>query len=448
MNDLDRLDDQFYRSAVPGILDFWAQELGIYPGRHYVLEVPNNGPRILSLSVVVNPRYRGKLISMAEDLAMAAGLDENQAIRVSRGQRGRLVLEIPKPHPRTLRRHDLPRRRGAQAVLGVDMGNRPRLLDFRDPLAAHALVAGTTGSGKTNTLRLLVHDLAQNTPGDIRILLIDIRKHGVGWAPFERLPHLLNPVITEDDTALRALAWMTAQVDQRAQSGQRTPRVFAFIDEAQALLEQEQFVKPMADLVSVGREFGLHAILGLQNPTAAHLGNVTIKRNLTVRLCGKVDDGTAAHVATGQEKTGADKLGGAGDFLMVQNGIVSRLTMALVEDGDLGHLPRAEGVAALALEEFEDIDHVLSQAAAPGKVGRRPDPLDFQLLGHVLGELSTRGDELVVGTFANQLHIAKTKLQRHLDAAGEVLTGLNEAGFWICGEMAEWQNAETADRNG
>ncbi len=448
MSDLDRLDNEFYQSAIPGILDFWAQELGLYPGKHYVLDTPNNGPRILSLSMVVNPRYRSKLIAMSEDLAMAAGLAENQFIRIARGSRKRLVLEIPKPHARILRRRDLPRRRGTQAVLGVDMTNRPKLLDFTEPLNAHALVAGTTGSGKTNALRLLVHDLAQNTPGDVRVLLIDVRKHGVGWKPFEQLPHLLHPVITDDTTALRALGWMAAQVDERARNEQRKPDVFMFVDEAQALLEQTHFVGPMADLVSVGREFGLHAILGLQNPTGTHLGNTTIKRNLSVRLCGKVDDGTAAHVATGQEKTGAERLCGAGDFLMVQNGIVSRLTTALVEDSDLGHLPATDTIDTLDLSEYEDIDHVLSQADVPGKVGRQPDPIDYGLLGAVLGELSTRGSDLVVGTLANKLHVGKGKLQRHLEAAELALTGLNEAGFWICGEMAECQNTGDEARNG
>jgi S-DNA-T family DNA segregation ATPase FtsK/SpoIIIE len=185
-------------------------------------------------------------------------------------------------------------------------------------LTPHALIAGTTGSGKTNVQRLIVYDLAlQNAPADVQFLLIDTRKRGSGWAPFAGLPHLAHPIITDDVTAARALGWATAEIDRRAAERRNTPRVFIGIDEAQALLEQEALIRPIVDIAGTGREFGVHLIAATQNPTAKQLGDITLKRNLSARLVGKVDGATAAHVATGQEGTEAHKLTGAGDMLLV-----------------------------------------------------------------------------------------------------------------------------------
>jgi len=107
---------------------------------------------------------------------------------------------------------------------------------------------------------VLIYHLAQNETSDLRLLLIDTRKRGSGWRPFSRLPHLLHPLITDENNALKALAWAVAELDRRAVTDRDSPKIFIGIDEAPALLEFEQFIKPISDLAAVGRQYGLHIL--------------------------------------------------------------------------------------------------------------------------------------------------------------------------------------------
>jgi DNA segregation ATPase FtsK/SpoIIIE, S-DNA-T family len=338
-----------YQRTASAIADYLWQELKIHPRRgDYRIAAATRGPRVLCLSILINPRFAPRVAHLTEQLNMAAGLDPSESVRIARGRRGSLTVEIPKPPgmwynvPVTA----LPPRRGLMASLGLDGEHRPALVDFANPLTPHCLVAGTTGSGKTNVQRVLVYDLArQNSPDTVRFLLVDTRKRGIAWQPFARLPHLAHALITEEGEALRLLAWAVAEIDRRATSGQVRPRVFIGSDEAQALLDRDEFVRPVADLAAVGREFGIHVLLALQNPTATHLGDTSIKRNLTTRLVGRVDSAQAANVASGLKGSGAELLTGAGDMLLVVPTGVKRMTAALLTEGDTDRLPCTEEVS-------------------------------------------------------------------------------------------------------
>jgi DNA segregation ATPase FtsK/SpoIIIE, S-DNA-T family len=426
----------FYQQTASAIADYLWQELKIHPRRSdYRIAAATSGPRVLSLSILVNPRHAPRIMSLAEQLSMAAGLNQHESIRIVRGKRGSLALEIPKPRwmwynvPVTA----LPPRRGLLTSVGLDGEHRPALVDFANPLTPHCLVAGTTGSGKTNTQRVLIYDLAkQNPPDAVRFLLIDTRKRGSAWHPFARLPHLIHTVVTEDEEALRSLAWAVAEIDRRALSGQKRPRVFIGIDEAQALLDRGEFVKPISDLAAVGREFGIHVLVALQNPTAAQLGDASIKRNLTARLVGRVDSAQAANVAAGVKGSGAELLTGAGDMLMVLPAGVRRMTAALLTERDTDGLPRAEQVGSLDLDEYEDVDHVLDQADSQGKA----DPLDPV---HVAWSLAHPGASQ--HSMRQQFKIGFTKIRRVQAFARSVLEELTQLGFAV-------HNSTTAQQHG
>lgn len=387
--------DIFYRQATYSIAHYIRQELEIVPGHHYRIHRPLNGPRVIVLGVEINPTYARRIMAMGDQLSMAARLDRDYTIRINRGRRGQLMLEIPKPRelwfnvPITA----LPRHRGIIATMGLDTEHRPALIDFSNPATAHLLIAGATGSGKTNAGRLLGYDLAnQNQPGELDMILIDTRKHGAAWRDFTRLPHLAHPVITEDEEAARALGWALGEMDRRSRQNRREPQIFIGIDEAQSLLESEQFIRPIVDLASSGREYGLHLALMTQNPTAKSLGDAGIKRNLTARLVGRVDSADAARVATGQAGTGAEHLTGAGDMLLIQPGDTRRLMAALVTGQDVGRLPRVDGARKLDLTEYEDIDHVADQAALTP--GRNPDPLEPEHIWAAMVEPDISQNEL------------------------------------------------------
>lgn len=429
------MDSQtFYQHATRAIAAYLAQELNINPGVHYRIRSAVNGPRVIALRVIVNPRYAAKIISMTEALSMAAGLDKEVSLRIDRGRGGALSVEIPKPGgidangmPTGLWYNvaitALPRRRGLRATVGLDTEHRPTLIDFSNPLTPHALIAGATGSGKTNAQRLLVYDLAsQNRPEDVQFILIDTRKRGINWRPFERLPHLAHPVITDNATALRALAWAVAEIDRRAHSGRTTPRVFVGIDEAQSLLEDDSFVNLISDLAAIGREFGVHLLAALQNPTAKQLGDTNIKRNLTTRLVGKTDSSDAAKVAAGVGGTGAERLMGAGDFLLVQPDGTRRLTTALLTERDTARLPRVESVGYLDLEQYDDVDRTLDQADNQSKA----DPLEPEQVAYALAYPDISQRELY-----RQFSVGFPKIKRVLEFASAVRAELANLGYSV-----------------
>lgn len=358
----------FYVEKASAIGDYMQRNLRLRPFVDYRALNVVDGPHILTLVVAVNPKHARLLMGQAEPLSMACHLNRGVSVRIDRGPKGSLLFEIPKdggvkdgkpyglhynlPVSSLLRRHQRP----FLASLGLTDECRPAWIDFSSPITAHALIAGSTGSGKTNALRLIVFDLAkQNEPEELRMLLIQTIKGGAAWRPFERLPHLLRPIVIDDALAWHSLSWAVAEIDRRGREKRITPRVFIFIDEVQALLDQSHLRKAVLDIAATGREFGIHLIMATQDPTAEQLGSATIKRNLSARLVGRVDSPTAAHVAMGQNGTLAHLLTGPGDMLLgTPTDGVRRIAAAFCTDKDTESLPRVESLQAVDMPIIED----------------------------------------------------------------------------------------------
>lgn len=426
----------FYSRVGNGLADYLWQELHIRPNVHYRIRSSEEGPRLLSLFVVISPSYLKKIGSMTEQLSMAAGLGRDVSIRVERSAGGMLIVEIPKPRELwfDIGVSSLPRRKGLRPVVGLDIERRPAFIDFTNPTSPHCLIAGSTGSGKTMAGQVLIYHLAQNEINDVRMLLIDTRKRGSGWSAFARLPHLMHPIIVDEDVALRALGWAVAEIDRRATSGRNTPKIFIGIDEVQSLLELEQFVKPIDELAGIGREYGLHILLLTQNPTAKQLGDINIKRNIGSRLVGKVDSGIAALAATGLPDSGAEALVGAGDMLLVTPDGMRRITTPLLTSRDIFTLPTTEEVAPLDLDPYQDIDHVLEASKTSG---RYPDPVEPEHVYHALVE-----PDIALNELYRRFSIRKSKAKAVKDFAKAILTLMDQDGYYLCRET------ETTGRNG
>lgn len=358
----------FYQQTGNAITGYLYQELKLAHGDHYRIERVTDAPRVLTLSVAINPRYARDITKMAGELSMAAALDGDTVIRIGRGARGTLSVEIPKPSNlwRTVKVSDLPRRKGTQVVAGVDVGKVPALIDVSDSLTPHWLVAGMTGSGKTNAQRRFFQALAaQCKPSEVGFILIDTEKRGKAWRAFERVPHLVHPLVVEHDEAGRVLAWAVAEMDRRAREDRQTPRIVIGVDEIQGLFqERPDLIKVVDRIAAVGREWGVHLVIATQNPTAEHLGSASIKRNMA-RLVGRVSDSTAALVATGQRESGAEGLTAAGDMLRIDPDGIKRLAVALVTEADLEAMPRVERVGELDLSQYEDVERVTEARAEP-----------------------------------------------------------------------------------
>jgi hypothetical protein len=428
------MDSQtFYRQTMYGIAFYLKQELDLVPNQNYAVRQTVDNPRTVAVELAINPRYRSAIISLREDLAMAAGLDEDQALRIVRGPSGTLILEIPKPAPLwfNIGVDSLPPGEGLKSAVGLDQKRRPTLINFANTVTPHVLIAGTTGSGKTNAEQLLVRNLAfYNAPDQVQLILVDVEKRGIRWSAFDRLAHLAHPVVVDGDEARQVMAWLVAEIDRRGRTKRTTPRLFLFVDELQALVRDEAAIAPLVRVAQMGREFGVHLVAALQNPTKENIGHIDIKRNLAVRLVGRVDDGNAAHVATGQKGSGAEQLTGAGDFLMVQPGqTLQRMTVALLSPADVAQLPQTHHaqVQQLPLEEVGDPERVLEVSRGPG---RPEDDYDWPKIGHLVGELADRG-EINPHRARRWFQIGLPKSNRFLTAAEGVLSGLRENGFEV-----------------
>lgn len=416
----------YFQQAANGIADYIYQELKLYPAKNYRIVRTMNGPRVITLALDVNPTYARKIMAMGEQLSMAARLEKGYSLRIERGSQGLLVLEVPKPESLwfNVSINALPRRTGITATMGIDGDHKPALVNFDNYLTAHILIAGTTGSGKTNAARLLTYDLAnQNQPEELGLILIDTAKNGRGWNEFRTLPHLINPIITEEDTALKALTWALGEIDSRSKQNITKPKIFVGIDEVQVLLEKEQFEKPLVRLISIGREFGIHTALLTQNPTAKILGDATVKRNLSVRLVGKVDSPEAAKVATGLSGTGAERLAGTGDMLLIQPADNRRITTALVTEKDISRLPKAESTKQLDLDYFEDSNQVIEATKA---IGRPTEPLKPEVIARAMIESDISQRQLY-----KEFGIGFSKAKEVIEFAKNVLIALDKLGYEV-----------------
>ncbi|MCS7259202.1 MAG: DNA translocase FtsK [Anaerolineae bacterium] len=275
-----------------------------------------------------------QMVRLSEEIALWLG---SRGVRVRRDG-GRVHIEVPREEgdmvqllPLMARLGDIPRH---TAVLGLDEAGIPLLLRLPSPDVCHVLVAGTTGCGKTALVRSMIFSLAlNNRPGRLQVVIIDPK--GRGYGALERLPHLLRPVVREADQAIKVLDELVRRMIQRDREGVQEPRLVVVIDEMAdlAVAAGATFVQMVTRLSQRGREAGIHVIGCTQKPTVEAIGSL-VKSNFPVRLVGSVASPEDARVATGLRASGAEKLLGRGDFLLVVKGEIIRFQAAYISTHD------------------------------------------------------------------------------------------------------------------
>lgn len=154
----------------------------------------------------------------------------------------------------------------------------------------HALVAGTTGAGKSELLRTMVLSLAvQNAPDAMQLLLVDY-KGGLAFGPLARLPHIAGHVTDLDEgLAARAIQSLRAELQRRermmadATTSLRLPRLVIVIDEFRTLVaDLPDFLHQLIDVAARGRSLGMHLIAATQRPESV---TEEIRANTNLRVC-------------------------------------------------------------------------------------------------------------------------------------------------------------------
>lgn len=180
------------------------------------------------------------------------------------------------------------------------------------------------------------------------------------------------------------------------------------IDELKALIDDSKVAAGyLARIASLGGEFGLHLVLSTQYPQAGMMGSAELKRNVTTRLCGKVDDSHAAHNALGVGGSGAEWLQGYGDFLLKNGEGLSRLTVAKIEPAHVALLPRRESIQPLELPDQDLVNN-----GPPPQ--RQPDPVEPAHVALALFE------PMGINKLARELSIGSTKAKRVKEFANTI----------------------------
>jgi S-DNA-T family DNA segregation ATPase FtsK/SpoIIIE len=266
-------------------------------------------------------------------------------------------------------------------ILGKDIAGEPIIAD----LAAmpHLLVAGTTGSGKSVGLNVILLSLLYRfTPAELRLILIDPKV--LELKTYDDIPHLLSPVVTEPAKSVRALKWAVEEMERRYRmmSAISSRNIHSFNEKVSAaiakgkplgrrvqtgfdpetgeqLFEEEQLdyqplpqivliVDELADLmVTVGKEIevliqrlsqksraaGIHLIMATQRPSVDVITGV-IKANLPTRISFKVTSRIDSRTILGEQ--GAEQLLGKGDMLYKPNtGAMVRVHGPFVSDEEV-----------------------------------------------------------------------------------------------------------------
>jgi S-DNA-T family DNA segregation ATPase FtsK/SpoIIIE len=358
------------------VLHFQADRIEMVLASHKVPARVTGGtvtPRVVRFQIATPLGVKVKQVAgLAEELALSLNAPSCRVYRNS----GVLHVEVPRPDGETVYLLDVCRRlardgsRGREtvppvtAVLGLDQEGVPLLLRLPSPNVAHVLVAGTTGSGKTAVARSIVASLAMhNSQRALQLVLVDPK--GRGLLPFEGLPHLLVPVVTHADEALPVLQRLVAEMERRDAEGRSEPRLVIVLDELADLVQVggREMEALLTRLTQRGREAGLHLVACTQKPMAAVIGSL-VKSNFPVRLVGSVASPEDAKVATGLAGTGAERLLGQGDFLVVAKGQVTRMQAAYVSEDE------TRALVSRLREDGHMLRHLLAPTGTDGARGK------------------------------------------------------------------------------
>lgn len=262
-------------------------------------------------------------------------------LRVRFDQNG-FALEVPtRIKPIRVTDQILAKLRPHRAALGKSYsahGKRRHWFDLSDETNAHLLIAGSTGSGKSQLLRAVVSTLAYATsPDDLHFVMVDLKNRGL--APFRLLPHVRHWT-SDAAEAGRLIGWLRAELERRKDGGSPapTPRIVLVIDELAELVfagQDNLFSEAFPSIATRGRELGIHIIAAAQNPSKDIVGP-QMRTQFTTKVIGHLEDGRVASHITGRVTSGAEALPGKGSMLLIQGGAEPiRIQSYLLDNVDL-----------------------------------------------------------------------------------------------------------------
>ena len=338
----------------------------------------NVGPRVTQYTLKPAEGVKlAQITALSNDLALALAA---HPIRIEAPIPGKSLagIEVPNHAQATVSLREIlesesfkKRKSNLIIALGKDVMGNPYLADLEK--MPHMLIAGATGSGKSVCLNtLLLSLIAQNTPEECQLLLVDPKR--VELVSYNGIPHLITPVITDVQKTIHALRWTVGEMDRRfevfSQNQSRNIQSFNDNHPDQAMPYLIVAIDELADLMSVAakeveglivrlaqmaRATGIHLVLATQRPSVDVLTGL-IKANITSRVAFNVASGTDSRTIL--DTSGAEKLLGKGDMLYVSADLSKpkRLQGVFVSDEDINKVmlhTRQKGVPQYQSEVVE-----------------------------------------------------------------------------------------------
>jgi len=352
-----------------------------------VVEV-HTGPVVVLLELQLAPGTKvSKITGLAKDIARALSTVSVRVVEIIPGK-SFIGLEIPNEHRETVFLSEVLASLAYQdakapltLAMGTDIAGQPVCADLaRMP---HALIAGTTGSGKSVAINVMILSLLyKSTPQDVRLIMVDPKM--LELSIYEGIPHLLTPVVTDMKEAANALRWCVAEMERRyrlmAQLGVRNiggynrkvveaetagepipdplfvaepgglgigeteavphlthlPYIVVIIDELadMMMVVGKKVEELIARLAQKARASGIHLLLATQRPSVDVLTGL-IKANIPTRMAFQVSSRIDSRTVLDQ--MGAEHLLGWGDMLYLPPGtsIPQRVHGAFVDDQEV-----------------------------------------------------------------------------------------------------------------